>query len=192
MVEIVIKSNKYDSEEFKKIVDNLLNQISEEDYFNLGSIYLTDSSYRKELLRYDKYLIDPDYLRRGPNGKPCITMSLEMINKPKMNIVLWIFLKLAAPFICLFLFIPILILCIKNRNFRFWYLARDGYLEKRFINEKSSRIERRLVTRLLYYIGIHKSYDLNISKGTYLNINTCEYAWKYRKNVLVNYSWSSE
>jgi hypothetical protein len=68
MVEIVIRSDKYDIQEIKKIIDNLLNQISEEDYINLGSIYITDSCYRVEVFKQYKHLVDPDYLRRGPDG----------------------------------------------------------------------------------------------------------------------------
>ena len=190
MINYYVESNKYDTKILQDICNNVLSQVNPEDYEDLGSIYINDFGKRIEIFRGFKLPFDPMYLRKGFNGMPCITISTEEIYKKKKSRTNRYFLKLLLPFAFVLGFFPMLIWCIKDKNIHFWYIGRDGYINKKYLDDNVSRYEYRFVTRLLFNIGIHKAYDKYAKNDDYFNINIYEYAWNYRESIMKKFKWA--
>lgn len=188
----IVEDSGHDNERLRRIINNAISQIDNNDIIDLGSLYIIGKERKIELFHGIKMNHDPYYINRGKDGKAAIVISANLIFKKKQNIFIAAIFKIIALLFLVIASIPIMIWCLKDRNFKFWYIGKEGVIKRKYYNKEISRSERRLVANLLYFIGVHKIYKIYIKEGQYYDINVFEYAVKYRNSILGNFKWLCE
>lgn len=189
MVDLIISLDNNNAKQIKMIIEDTLTQINDNDISNISAIYIIDKRQIVEVFKGFSIPIDPIYIRKGENGKPCIIISNEYIFQNKRtNIVKLLFFVIRVLLICLG-FIPLIVWGISNKNLKLWYILGENSINKKYLHGSHSRVEIRLVNAILFQIGINCVFDKYCSDQYCLNINAFEYATKYRNDKIKSFNW---
>jgi len=166
-------------DEKKKLIEKILGLLPENDINGIDSIYIIPKIKKVEIFKGLRTQYDPYYVRRSKNGKPAIVISEESIRAKKKSRIYRYFLVCSLPVLLIIAIIPLTIWCIRDKNFKFWYILGENQIKRKKINAVVGRELLRLINYILFYIGIHKAFDIFSSDELYLNINMYEFATKY-------------
>jgi len=189
LVNLILENCDAKTNRIKLLLENTLGQINDEDLKGLDSIYILHKSNISKVFKGFNLRYDPMYIRRGKNGKPCITISYEEIYKKRRNKIVQMIIDITRPLFWIMVLPVLIIWDIKDRNMKFRYIGKETTIDNKYLNINISRSERRIVAIVLYFIGVHQIFGKYINDGLYTNINIFEFAVKYRTKTLEGFKW---
>jgi len=165
-------------------INKIISLLPRNDIDRIDWLYIIPKKRKVEIFRGFNIPYDPYYLRRGKNGKPTIVISIESIQARNKNRLQRYVLKIIILIFLIVIILPIIIWCIKDKNIKFWYLMGENRVKYKNGKNVIERELFQLINYLLFYIGIHKAFDIFSSDEFYLNINMYEFATKYRDSKI--------
>ena len=164
MGRIYFESDDIDRTAIVRSINNTMRQVPLDDRHAIDSIYITTRERKMQMVGSVNVAYPSLYLPNPNSGKPSICISSEELFRERPSGAQQVLMWVAAPLIASFGAIPILIMCVKDRNFKFWYVGKEYRIGRKYLDTRVSKLQRRLVACLLYFIGVRQTY------GDYRNV----------------------